>query len=49
VYRFTPRNQPASQGEKQTSFKKQNCFCMLYGRQTLQKFDLSNLSAKSVK
>jgi hypothetical protein len=41
-------NLPASQGKKQTSFKKQNCFCMLCGRQTLQKFDLFHISINEI-
>jgi hypothetical protein len=41
-------NLPASQGKKQTSFKKQNCLCMLFGCQTQQKFDQFHISAKEV-
>jgi hypothetical protein len=37
-------------GEKQSSSKtkKQNCHCMLYGCQTLQRFDLFYLSTKEI-
>jgi hypothetical protein len=31
IVKLTPAT---SQGKKQTSFRKQNCLCMLYGRQT---------------
>jgi hypothetical protein len=37
-------NLPTSKGEKQTTFKKENCLCVLYGRGIQHEFDLFYLS-----
>jgi hypothetical protein len=44
-----PTRQPGEKKKKQASFKKQNCLCMLDGRQIYQNFDLFHLSTKEIK